>query len=289
MISFGFISAKSDQSLFIKATHIHHIYLLVDVDDILIKGKDHKGITDLVHNLNEAFALKDLGELSYFLGIQVSEQPNGHIHLSQRKYIIDILTHAKMQSAKSMNTPMTNGLKLSGHGSEPFQDTQLYRSIVGAIQYATITSLEITYCVNRVCQSMQTPLESHWQAVKRILRYLSGILHFGLNLQSNSHQAMILEGYCDADWASDRDDRHLTSGFCVFLGSNLISWQSKKQHVVSRSSIEAEYRSLAHLVAEMTWISSLLAELKLPQARTPTVWCDNLSTVMLSANPTQHS
>lgn len=88
-----------------------------------------------------------------------------------------------MQSAKSMNTSMTSGLKFSAHGSEPFQDTKLYRSIIGALQYATTTRLEITYCVNRVCQFMQTPLESHWQAVKRILRYLSGTLNFGLTLQ----------------------------------------------------------------------------------------------------------
>lgn len=193
-----------------------------------------------------------------------------------------------MASAKGLKTPMTSGQRLSAYGSAPFHDTQLYRSIVGALQYTTITRPEIAYCVNQVCQLMHNPLLSHWQAIKRSLRYLVGTLDSGLTLQTKFHQPMSLEGYYYADWASDPDDRRSTSGFCVFLGSNLISWQSKK-HVVSRSSAEAEYRSLAHLVADMTWIASPLTELNFQLSRPPIIWCDNLSTVMLSANPIQHA
>lgn len=98
-----------------------------------------------------------------------------------------------------------------------------------------------------------------------------------------------MNGYCDADWASDPDDRRSTSSICVYLGCNLVTWQSKKQHTVSRSSTEAEYRSLAHLVAEITWIQSLLAELQITPPKVPTIWCNNLSVVLLSANPVQNA
>lgn len=96
-----------------------------------------------------------------------------------------------------MKTPMTSGQRLSAYGSDLFHDTQLYKSIIEALQYATIRRPEIAYCVNRVC--LQTPLVSHWQAVKRILRYLARTLDSGLTSQPNYHQTMILEGYCDAN------------------------------------------------------------------------------------------
>ena len=134
---------------------------------------------------------------------------------------------------------------------------------------------------------MSNPLENHWKAVKRILRYLAGSLHHGL-LLSPSHQPLGLRGFCDADWAADVDDRRSTSGACVFLGPNLVSWWSKKQPLVARSSAEAEYRSLADATAEIMWLQSLLEELKVPVGR-PVVYCDNLSTVMLSHNPVLHS
>lgn len=109
LLSFGFISAKSDQSLFIKITPLHQICLLVYVDDILITGSDHEAITSLINNLTKIFALKDLGELNYFLGIQISKLPNGSIHLSQNKYVAGLLSRAKMASAKGLKTPMTSG------------------------------------------------------------------------------------------------------------------------------------------------------------------------------------
>ena len=112
-------------------------------------------------------------------------------------------------------------------------------------------------------------------------------MQHGLHLKKSS--SLDLVGFCDADWASDLDDRRSTSGHCAFLGANLISWQSNKQHTVSRSSTEPEYRSLASFVAEITWLRSLLSELQLPLAKPPLVWCDNLNTVLLSANPVLHA
>ncbi|XP_024020247.1 uncharacterized protein LOC112091288 [Morus notabilis] len=282
----GFTSSKSDQSLFIRFSSQHVTFILVYVDDILITGSDEKEVQQLITLLNDCFTLKDMGEVNFFLGIHVTHTAGG-MHLSQKKYVTDLLCKAKMQDAKPIGAPMTTGFKLSAFGSDEVESPQLYRSIVGALQYVTITRPELSYSVNRVCQFMHKPLETHWRAVKRILRYLRGTLDFGLHLQKSTQLNLL--GFCDADWASDPDDRKSTSGYCVYLGSNIVSWCSKKQHTISRLTTEAEYRSLANVVAKVTWLLSLLKELKVDIQTRPVVWCDNLSTVQLAANPVLHA
>uniref|UniRef100_A0A803Q7V7 Uncharacterized protein n=1 Tax=Cannabis sativa TaxID=3483 RepID=A0A803Q7V7_CANSA len=122
-----------------------------------------------------------------------------------------------MQNVNTQLTPMNSGLKLSSYGSEPAPDTTLYRSIVGALQYATITRPELSYCVNKVCQYMHSPLLSHWTAVKRILRYVvAGTLDYGLYIKPAPDFA--LDVFCDVDWASDLDDRKSTTSYCVYFG-----------------------------------------------------------------------
>ena len=180
--------------MFIQIATTHTIFILVYVDDILVIGCNSEEVQTIINQLNKSFTLKDLGEVDYFLGIQVRHTTEG-LHLSQTKYIKDLLCKAKMQFAKSSTTLMTSGLKLSVYGSDPVENGQLYRSIVGALQYVTITRPEISYCVNSVCQFMQNPLESHWKAVKRILRYLSGTLDYGLHLRRSSQLNLV--GFCD--------------------------------------------------------------------------------------------
>ena len=146
------------------------------------------------------------------------------MHLSQAKYISNLLQKTNMLHVKSVPTPMVSNQSLSNFGSASFSNTQLYRSIVGALQYATITSPNITYSVNQVCQFMQTPLTAHWKVIKRILRYLVGTLHHGLHLQRwRSNSYLNLTGFYDADRVSDVDDRHSTSRYYLFLGPNLVS------------------------------------------------------------------
>jgi hypothetical protein len=131
--------------------------------------------------------------------------------------------------------------------------------------------------------------EGHWKAVKRILRYLQGIIHHGLLIKPASTTVPLsLIGFCDADWASDPDDRRSTSGACIYLGPNLVNWLAKKQTLVARSSAEAEYRSLAQASAEILWMQSLLKELRVPFS-VPQIYCDNLSVVSLAHNPVLHS
>jgi histone deacetylase 1/2 len=287
--SLGFVSSRCDPSLFTLTTPTYTIFMLVYVDDIIITGSSLPPIKDLISNLNAQFSLKQLGNLDYFLGIEVSHLSNGSLFLSQTKYIRDLLTKTNMHEAKSMPTPMVGNLKLSKAGSDYLQDPTMYRSVVGALQYATITRPEISFSVNKACQFLSQPLESHWTAVKRILRYLRGTLHYGLQLHpAPVPKPLSLIAFSDADWGADPDDRKSTSGSCIYLGPNLVSWWSKKQTLVARSSTEAEYRALANTAAEVLWLQSLLTELKVPFT-TPILYCDNMSTVALSHNPVLHA
>lgn len=192
-----------------------------------------------------------------------------------------------MLQANSLCTPMASNLHLSKNRGNPIINDKQYRSIVGALQYVTITRPEITYSVNKVSQFMHKPLDEYLEAVKRILRYLKGTTNQGLTLQSC--KTLNINGYADADWATDYDDRKSTSGYCIFLGKNPISWCSKKQPTVSRSSTEAEYKSVASATAEIMWIESLLSELKVKTSSKATIWCDNLSATLLAANSVLHS
>lgn len=182
---------------------------------------------------------------------------------------------------------MATSAALSSNDSDPFDNPHLYRSIVGALQYATITRPDLSFAVNKVSQFMHAPTTNHWSAVKRILCYLRGSLHHGITIHSSS--SLSLHAYSDADWAGSLDDRRSTSRFCIYLGQNLISWSAKKQPTVSRSSTEAEYRSLAVTCAEILWLQFLLHELHIILDTHPTLWCDNLGATFLATNPMFHA
>lgn len=200
---------------------------------------------------------------------------------------MDLLHRTRMVDANPISTPMVSGPILSAYQGESFADVHLYRSVVGALQYVTLTRPEISYSVNKACQFMHAPTLLHWQLVKRILRYLKGTFNHGLLLHKSSEFS--LHGYADVDWASDPDDHKSTSRFCVFFGGNLVTWGSKKQSVISRSSTEAEYRCLAVVATEFVWLQSLFTDLGIILKKLPILWCDNLSAVHLSANPVLHS
>ncbi|XP_019434964.1 PREDICTED: uncharacterized protein LOC109341489 [Lupinus angustifolius] len=263
LVKLGFQVSKYDNSLFIHTSTTYKLYVLVYVDDIIVTGSSCLHIQNLIKELSSTFALKQLGPLDYFLGIQVKHQKNGYLFLSQAKYISDLLERANLSTSKPFPTPMANNCKLTKHGTDFFEDPTFYRSIVGALQYATITRPDITYCVNKVFQFLDKLCNSHWRAVKRILRYLQGTQTTGLTIKPACLSPNLsITAFCDADWASDIDDRKSTSGACLYLGPNVVTWWSKKQRTISRSSAEAEYRSLALASSqEIMWLESLLKEL----------------------------
>jgi hypothetical protein len=166
--------------------------------------------------------------------------------------MLEILDPAGMAECKSCSTPVDTNPKVSVTDGVPVVDASDFHSLAGALQYLTFTRPDIAYAVQQVCLHMHDPREPHLAALKRILRYIRGTLQFGLLLRPSSCSDLAV--YTDADWAGCPDTRKSTSGYVVFLGDNLISWSSKRQTTVSRSSAEVEYRAVANGVTEATWL-----------------------------------
>jgi hypothetical protein len=281
----GFISSASDTSLFIYKDGSSIAYLLLYVDDIVLTASTSDLLQRIIAQLHSEFAMTDLGILHHFLGISVTRTTDG-LFLSQRQYAADLLQRAGMSECHPTATPVDSKSKLSASDGKPVADPSEYRSLAGALQYLTLTRPDIAYAVQQVCLFMHDPRESHLVLIKRILRYMKGTLSDGLHLGSGSIDS--LTAYSDADWAGCPDSRRSTSGFCVYLGDNLVSWSSKRQTTVSGSSAEAEYRAVASAVAECCWLRQLLQELHISIASVTVVYCDNVSAVYMTANPVHH-
>ena len=281
----GFSHSKSDHSLFIYRKGNDMAYILLYVDDIILTAASDALRRSIKSLRASEFAMKDLGTPSYFLGLAVTHHPGG-LFLSQRKYASEIIERTGMTSCKPTATPVDTKSKLSTSSGSPYKDPTQYRRLAGALQYLTFTRPDISYVVQQVCLHMHDLKDEHMNSLKRILRYLQGTLDHGLHLYKSSVYGLI--SYTDADWGGCPDTRRSTSGYCIFLGDNLISWSSKRQPTLSRSSAEAEYREVANVVSESCWIRNLLLELHCPIRKATLVHCDNISAIYLSDNPVQH-
>jgi hypothetical protein len=209
------------------------MYVLVYVDDIIVASSSQGATDSLLANLEKNFTLKYLGDLQYFLGIEVTKTHDGII-LSQSKYAIDLLKKIGMNMCKPVPTPLSTSEKYSVHGG---------------LQNLTLTHPDLAYSVNKVCQYLHSPTTLHPMAVKRILRFVKGTVDLGMKILKSS--SLLVSGFSDADWAGCLDDRRSTGGFAIFLGSNLVSWSARKQPTVSRLSTEAEYKAIANATMEI--------------------------------------
>ncbi|XP_041011342.1 uncharacterized mitochondrial protein AtMg00810-like [Juglans microcarpa x Juglans regia] len=211
----GFVGSKADNSLFTLHKTDFSIFLLIYVDDIIITGTCSAEINLVIQQLGSIFPVKDLGKLSYFLGVEVLF--DGHdLYLSQRKYVANLLQRVNMHEAKPCSTPMSTTYALSKYDGTDFSNLQLYRSTVGALHYLDFTRPDIAFAVHRVSKFMHQHKNIHWQAVKCIIRYLKFTVGYALHFHNNSDHS--LQGFSDADWAADKDDRRSVGAYCIFHG-----------------------------------------------------------------------
>ncbi|KAE8700094.1 vinorine synthase-like [Hibiscus syriacus] len=243
------------------------------------------------------FKMKDLGELKYFLGLEVMRLKEG-ILVNQRKYALELIEESGMSGSKPARTPLEQNVKLttteydelcmkgSNENDELLVDKSVFQRLIGRLIYLIHTRPDITFAVHYLSQFMQQPKESHLRSVLRIVRYIKKSHGQGILMDSNS--SCELNAYCDSDWAACLISRRSISGFCIKLGNSLVSWKSKKQNVIARSSAEAEYRSMATTTAELTWLNGLANELGLERKYPVRLHCDNKAALQIAANPVYH-
>ncbi|XP_019082856.1 PREDICTED: uncharacterized protein LOC109125540 [Camelina sativa] len=236
LLNHGFKKSHMDNSLFTLQSAEGIVVVLIYVDDLIISGDNTEGIKEVKTHLKSVFDIKDLGELKYFFGIEVCRSPEG-LFLSQRKYTLDLLYEKGKLGAKPVDTPLPDGYQVERKGERkdpPYKDPSRYRRLVGKLIYLTLTRPHLCYAVNQVSQYMKSPTTYHWSLVERILHYLKGSPGEGIWMGKNANTELL--GYCDADWGGDKTDRRSITGYCTFIGGNLVTWKTKKQKVVSMSS-----------------------------------------------------
>lgn len=286
LLAYGFKNSFADASLFIYNAKGTLLYMLVYVDDIILTGNNQQQLDQFIQALSSCFSLKDLGTLSYFLGIEAHHTSHGLL-LTQQRYIADLLQRTKMMDCNPVSTPMCPYKPLTLQSGTPMRDPTQYRATVGSLQYLSLTRPDISFAVNKLSQFMHVPTDEHWNGVKHVLRYLAGSITTGLFMSTTNTPA--LHAFTDADWAGNRDDYTSTGAYIVYYGKHPIAWSSKKQTTVARSSTEAEYRSIANTAAEVCWLTSLITEMGLKITSQPTIYCDNIGATYLAANPVFHS
>ncbi|KAI3494584.1 hypothetical protein L1887_40716 [Cichorium endivia] len=285
LLDMGFQQSKADHSLFIWDKNGVYIAILIYVDDVLIVGNNLDRIQQTKRRLDDAFSIKDLGQLKYFLGIEVAKTRDGLV-LSQRKYVLDILKDSGMLGCKPSSFPIEQNLKLDRGETEEQVDASQYRRLIGRLMYLQATRPNVTYAVNALSQFVANPRQTHMEALTRVLRYLKGTAGQGILLPKAGEP--VLTAFCDSDWLGCPYTRRSRTGYLLMLGGAPISWKTKKQSVVSRSSAEAEYRAMASTVSEILWVLWLLKDLQVHINDTTALYCDNQAARHIANNPVFH-
>lgn len=285
LINYGFTQTRSDYTLFVYFKRGVSIRLLAYVDDLIISGSSPADIKLLKDYLSVCFHMKDLGFLKYFLGIEVARSAAG-FYLCQRKYATDIVTEMGLLGCKPAGSPMDQNHQLGRVKGPVIAEPERYRRLVGRLIYLAATRPDLTYSVHILSQFMQAPMEEHWLAALKVVRYLKGTLGQGILLDAKS--PLHVTGWCDSDWGRCTTPRRSLSGWIVQLGASPISWKSKKQDTVSCSSAEAEYRAMGAITKELLWLKRLHKEMGVNHPEPMTLHCDSQSAIHISSNPVFH-
>lgn len=238
LISIGFMRTSDNSNLYLKTGQEgKHMIVEIFVDDIIFGGDDEmrRGFAE---EIKKYFEMSMIGEIKFFIGLQVSQLKNV-IFISQTKYIREILNTFGMEDSKPIGTPMVTGCKLSKNDEANEVNEILYRSMIGKLQYAVYSRLDIAQVADLVARFVANPKETHMVAVKRTFRYIKGTDEYGLWYPHKGN--FNLSVFTDVDWAGNIDDRKSTSGDAFFLGDRIVSWTRKKQNCISQSIVEVEY------------------------------------------------
>ena len=281
----GFTASIHDSAMFTHTSTRGRTVLLLYVDDMILTGDDPAYISFVKQKLCETFLMTDLGHLRYFLGIEVTSDSRGY-RLSQHRYTLDLIARSGLTDTRTVATPMELHLQLRAADGTPLSDPTRYRHLVGSLVYLTVTRPDISHAVHILSQFVSAPTSVHYGHLLRVLRYLRGTASCCLFYSCQS--ALQLQAYSDATWASSPDDRHSVSGFCVFLGSSLIAWKSKKQTTVASSSVEAELRALAATIRELIWLRWILQDLGVSITSPTPLHCDSTGALQVAADPVKH-
>jgi len=285
LLCLSFVQSQYDTSLFLYKTPTGLILLLVYVDDIVITGTDSNLIAHLKQNLHASFHIKDLGPLTYFLGLEVHTNSSS-IFLNQHIYTQDLISLAGLQDSPSVDTPLEINMKYRNEEGDLLSNPTVFRQLVGSLNYLTITRPDIFFVVQQVRRFLQTPRHLHLAVVRRIIQYLRESPDHGLFFPTGSPLHLVADS--DADWAGYPNTRWSVTGWCMFLGNSLISWKSKKQAHISKSFIESEYQGMSTACSEIVWLRRLLAELGFSQSDYTPIHVDNTNAIQIAANPVYH-
>jgi hypothetical protein len=302
LVELGFQAFQSDTCIYQLRKGSLAILIALYVDDLLLLSNSLKGLTTLKRDLSRLFAMKDLGEAHYVLGIQIDRDRTARtLSISQREYVQKVLHRFGMMDSKAASTPLDASAKLTKADcpaasiAPNMAFIQQYQSAVGAIMYAMLgTRPDIAFAVASLSQFSSNPGQPHWMAVKHVLRYLHGTIDYKLTYGTTRRanpcpQLPDFHGFCDSDWGADRDDRRSVTGYVFMLGGGAVSWQAKKQHTVALSSVEAEYMASTQATKEALWWRTFLSELGMPAGTTTVIHSDSQGSIALSKNPEHHA
>ena len=246
---------------------------------------DLSGIQELKDFLSQQFEMKDLEHLNYFLSLEITHSTD-ELYITQAKYASELLSWARFTDSKTVDTPVELNSHLTPLGEKPLSNPSLYRRLVGNLIYLTITHLDISYVVHQVNQYLSAPQSTHYAIVLHILRYLKGTLFHGLFYSTQF--PLILCAFSDANWAGDPTNRKSTTGYCFLFSSSLISWWSKNQTHVARSSTKVEYHALSDTISKLLWLRWLLKVLGVSTSSATPLYCDNQSVIHITQNDVFH-
>ncbi|XP_019103685.1 uncharacterized mitochondrial protein AtMg00810-like [Beta vulgaris subsp. vulgaris] len=281
----GFAQSKQDYSLFTRSLDGEFLAILVYVDDMVVTCTHMPQINVVKHALDKEFTIKDLGALNYFLGIQIS-RTSSIVFLSQKKYMNDIIVDCGMESNDPSPAPLPVGLKLSTEIGDVLDEPEIYRRLIGRLLNLGLTRLDSSYSIWHLNQFLHQPRVPHLKAALHVVKYLQGTKDFGLFYPANNK--LLVTAYSDSDWSACQFSSRSLSAYVVCLGDSLVSWKTKKQSTVSKSSAEAEYRSMSATASELVWLNGLLKDLQVAVSLPITMYYDNTSAEHLALNPKFH-